>query len=196
MASSAEQNVELLQPHDNMQARLIPHCLWYHITFRCHEIFGMMSQMSPVIKWYSIISWGINSSPPGQNGHHFPDDIFKCIFMNEKFCILIRISLKFVPKGPINNIPALVQIMACRLIGAKPLFEPMLIQFTDAYMRHQGEMSWIKHTLHWCQMGVKASQFTCLSAVCSAVQWGWHQRKHQSCTSLVTAGFSHKGPVM
>ena len=37
----------------------------------------------------------VNSSPPGQNGRHFPDDIFKCIFMNEKFCIFIQISLKF-----------------------------------------------------------------------------------------------------
>ena len=50
----------------------------------------------------------VNSSPLGQNGRHFPDDIFKCIFMNEKFCILIQISLKFVPRGPINNIPALI----------------------------------------------------------------------------------------
>ena len=36
------------------------------------------------------------------------DDIFKCIFLNEKLCILIRISLKFAPKGPIDNNPALV----------------------------------------------------------------------------------------
>ena len=43
----------------------------------------------------------INSSPPGQNGCHFADNIFRCIFVNEKFCILIKISLKFVPKGPI-----------------------------------------------------------------------------------------------
>ena len=50
--------------------------------------------------------------------------------------ILITISLNFVPKCSINNIPALVQIMACRLFGAKPLSEPMLIRFTDAYMRH------------------------------------------------------------
>ena len=48
-----------------------------------------------------------NLSPPGQNGHHFAD-VFKCIFMNEKFCISIKISLKFVPKGPIDNNPALV----------------------------------------------------------------------------------------
>ena len=43
-----------------------------------------------------------------QNGRHFTDDIFRCIFVNEKFCILIKISLKFVPKGPTDNNPALV----------------------------------------------------------------------------------------
>ena len=48
----------------------------------------------------------INSSPPGQNGRHFQDDIFRRIFLNEKPCILIKISLKFAAKGPIN--PALV----------------------------------------------------------------------------------------
>ena len=80
--------------------------------------------------WWPIVQSkhynSFNSSPPGQNGRYFPDDIFKCIFMNEKFCILIWISLKFVPKGPINNIPALVQIMAWRRSGVKPLSEPML----------------------------------------------------------------------
>ena len=45
----------------------------------------------------------VNSSPPGQNGRHFSDDIFKCIFMNKKFCILIQISLKFGPKGSIGS---------------------------------------------------------------------------------------------
>ena len=49
-----------------------------------------------------------NSSPPQQNGRLLADDIFRCIFMNEKFCILI----KFVPEGPIDNNAALVQIMA------------------------------------------------------------------------------------
>ena len=51
---------------------------------------------------------GFNSSPLGQNGHHFTDDNFRCIFVDENFCILIRISLKFVPKGPIDNNPALI----------------------------------------------------------------------------------------
>ena len=63
-------------------------------------------------------------------------DIFKCIFLNEKFCILFKISVEFVAKGPIDNIPALVQIMAWRRIGAKPLSEPMLTRIIDAFMRH------------------------------------------------------------
>ena len=50
----------------------------------------------------------ISTHLPGQNGRHFTDDIFSCIFVNEKFCILIKISLKFVPEGPIDNDPALI----------------------------------------------------------------------------------------
>ena len=53
--------------------------------------------------------------------------IFKSIFLNEIVSISIIISLKFIPKGPINNIPALVQIMEWHLPGDKPLSEPMMI---------------------------------------------------------------------
>ena len=49
----------------------------------------------------------VNSSPPEQNGCHFTNNIFRCIFVYEKFSILIKISLKFVPKGPIDNNQAL-----------------------------------------------------------------------------------------
>ena len=62
-----------------------------------------------------------------QNGRHFTDDTFKCVSLNENIWIVISISLKFVPKGPINNIPALVQIMAWRRPGDKPLSEPMMV---------------------------------------------------------------------
>ena len=48
----------------------------------------------------------------------------------------LKISLKFVPRSPINHNPALVQVMAWRRTGTKPLPEPMLSQLTDAYMRH------------------------------------------------------------
>ena len=77
-----------------------------------------------------------DSSPPGQNGRHFADNIFKCIFFNEKFHILIQISLKFVLKIAIDIKSALVQIMAWHGIGDKPLFEPMIAEFSDAYMGH------------------------------------------------------------
>ena len=50
----------------------------------------------------------VNSSPPGQNGHHFADDTFVSILVYENLCILIEISLKFVPKGPIDNNTAFV----------------------------------------------------------------------------------------
>ena len=62
---------------------------------------------------------------PRQNGHYFPDDIFKCIFLNENIRISTKISLKLVPNVPINNITALVQTMAWRCPGDKPLSEPM-----------------------------------------------------------------------
>ena len=49
-----------------------------------------------------------NSFHPGQNGHDFTDDVFGSIFVNEKICFAIQISLKFFPNGYINNKPALI----------------------------------------------------------------------------------------
>ena len=70
----------------------------------------------------------VNTLRPRQNGRHLADDIFKCIFFIENVWIPIKNSLKFVPRGPINNIPALVQIMAWRRPGDKPLYEPMMFR--------------------------------------------------------------------
>ena len=64
------------------------------------------------------------------------DDILKCIFMNENNRIMIQISVKFVRRSPTDNKPALVKVMAWHRTGNKPLPEPMLTQFTDAYMQH------------------------------------------------------------
>ena len=69
----------------------------------------------------------INTLRLRQNGRHFPDDIFKCVFLNENEWIQIKISLKFVPKGQINNIPSLLQKMAWRQPGDKPLPEVMMV---------------------------------------------------------------------
>ena len=69
----------------------------------------------------------LNTLRTRRNRRHFADDIFKCILLNETVLISTKISLKFIPKGLINNIPALVQIMAWRRPGDKPLSEPMMI---------------------------------------------------------------------
>ena len=72
-------------------------------------------------------SFRINTLRPRQNGRHFAYDIFNCILLNENVWVMIENPLKFVPTGPINNIPALVQIMAWCRPGDKPLSEPMLV---------------------------------------------------------------------
>ena len=64
------------------------------------------------------------------------DDIFKWIFLNENDRILIQISLKYIPRSPIDNKPVLVQVKARRLTGDKLLPEPMMTQFIDTYMWH------------------------------------------------------------
>ena len=69
----------------------------------------------------------INTLRPRQNCRHFAD-IFKCIFLNENVRILLRISLKFVPKLRSNqHYSSTVQIMAWRRPDAKPLCEPMMV---------------------------------------------------------------------
>ena len=95
--------------------------LWHHcrLTDILHGICGTGKQGPFSIydiasKWNHMLSCQLRydiikgSSPPGQYVRHFADDIFKCIFINEKSCILIWISLKFFPKCPIDNKSSLV----------------------------------------------------------------------------------------
>ena len=63
---------------------------------------------------YKTGSRSINKLRSGLDGCQYHDDIFKYILLNENIWNSIEISLKFVLKGPIDNIPALVQIMAWR----------------------------------------------------------------------------------
>ena len=78
----------------------------------CGSLFSKIAFCVKSTFWYQKqckssgnLAHYFNSFPPGQNGRHFADDIFRCLFVNEKFWILIENSLKFVP---IDNIPALV----------------------------------------------------------------------------------------
>ena len=93
-----------------------------------------------------------------QNGRHLPDDIFKCISFNENVWISIEISLKFVRKGSINNIPALVLIMAWRRPGDKPLSGLMMVRL----LRHIciTQPQWVNCTCH--KWSVRCASFCCL----------------------------------
>ena len=88
----------------------------------------------------------LNTLRPRQNGRHFAGDTFNRIFVNENVRISIKISLKFVPKGPINNNPALVQIMAWRRPGDKPLSEPMMVRSLTHICVTRPQ--WVKPPLH------------------------------------------------
>ena len=79
----------------------------------------------------------INTLRPKQNGLYFTDDTFKRIYLNENVRICIKISLKLVPVGQINNIPALVQIIVWR----QAIIWTNDGQFIDAYMCDLASMS-------------------------------------------------------
>ena len=108
--------------------RRAPECIFmckvfWSITMRSWTIWEMTCSI-----WQSEAIFSYNCFRYGQViTCQFPDDIFKWIFLNENIWISIEISLKFVLKGPINNIPALVQIMTWRRPVDKPLSEPMMI---------------------------------------------------------------------
>ena len=70
----------------------------------------------------------INTLRPRQNGRHFPYDIFKWILLYENVWISVNISLKFVLRGPSNNIPTLVRVMTWRRPGDKPLSGQMMVR--------------------------------------------------------------------
>ena len=99
------------------------------MKFRCvtlfYTIFISIGRTVPLFN--PLRAHAVNTLRPRHNGRHFADDIFKCFFLNENVWIPIKFSLKFVPKVPINNIPALVRIMAWRRPGDKPLSEPIMV---------------------------------------------------------------------
>ena len=100
--------------------QLIMSLLWRHISVTASQIVGSetvllinglfgltkknINGLHDLYQYWFVV----NTLRPRQNGRHFADDIFKCIFLNENEWSLFMISLKFVPKVRINNIPALV----------------------------------------------------------------------------------------
>ena len=112
------------------------------------------------VLWCVVVMF--NTFRPRQNGHRFADDNFKRIFLNENVRILIKISLKFVPEGPINNIPALVQIMAWRRSGDKPLSEPIMVSLRThicvirpQWVNKVNIVTTVFNLVFWCAMTLK-----------------------------------------
>ena len=110
---------------------------WTLLSGINRSIIEWHSGLDKLILWLSnttnsciyihIYIFRFNSLRPRRYRRHFTDAIFKCIFLNENEWISLRISLKFVPKVRINNIPSLVQIMAWCRPGDKQLSEPIVV---------------------------------------------------------------------
>ena len=107
----------------------------------------------------------LNTLRPRQDGRYFADDVLKCIFLNENVWISLKIPLKFVSRGPNNNIPALVQIMAWRRPGDKPLSEPMLVfvptHICITWPQWVNKIDNLNH-IHMWQMSLQLSLFNSL----------------------------------
>ena len=93
--------VLLPRPEDTRGTRPIP---WLLVCW-------LFASPSPQWPWYWLCK--INVSLPSTA---ISRTTFRYIFTNENICILIRISLKFVPMGPIDNTWALVHVMGWRRI--------------------------------------------------------------------------------
>ena len=105
-------------------------CGWKSVHGWCNQT--LLKESATFVKIHRrVIPWAwhltVDTLRPRQDGRYFADDVLKCIFLNENVWILLKMSLKFVPKDPINNIPALVQIMAWCRPDDKPLSEPILV---------------------------------------------------------------------
>ena len=140
--------------HHNFDNRNLNYAITVQIL---HSILMMKYHIVIHIRWSIMLLWFcynsqhffLNTLRQRQNSCHFADNIFKSILLNENIWISIDISLNFVPKGQINNMPILGQIMACCIGSDKCLvstrWQAIIYtndgQFTDTYMHHSASMS-------------------------------------------------------
>ena len=151
---------EWVQERRNSIANALEFCLsWTNPSKSGHDILHnswVLAKLlrSPICwndlhttRWVCIkqLNLFINTFRPRQDGRHFPDDIFNYIFLNENAWISIKISLKFVPKGPVNNIPSSVQIMA-------PIKRQAIIWTNDGLVYWHIYVTWpqlVKSNVRW-----------------------------------------------
>ena len=149
---------------------------WLHLLFNLRVIgnhnpnFNKALYILPLVLGYG---WLVIRLRVRQEGWHFPDDIFKCIFLNENVWISIRISLNFVSKSLINSIPALVQIMAWRRSGDKPLLETVM----DKSLTHScvTRPQWVKaQILRGCyQLSISYNHYGFNESLLMKWSWDW-----------------------
>ena len=109
--------------------------IWYDILLFCCEFRYRNSVHNYTLpaghksnhREISLGSERINILRPRQNSRHFADEIFKCIFLLENILTWINVLLNFVPKGLVDSIVTLIQIMTCRQLGDKPLSETKMV---------------------------------------------------------------------
>ena len=132
-------------------------------------LMGFFFQFScvPLVYYQGNTIYTLRARP---NGRYFPDDILKCIFWNGNVWIPLKSSLKFVPKGPINNIPELVQIMACRRPCDKPLSQPILASLLTHIC-----VTWLQYIID-CDWYTTFRLGKCrqLLLLLRCVNWFWH----------------------
>ena len=112
---------------------------------RAHYDVIVMCTISSMVLDETYAAYIVTSFLLSNVTHWGPDKIaaiFKCIFLNENVWILHTISLNCVPKVRINNIPALVQIMAWRRPDDSPISEPMMIRLLPRICVTQ--LQWVK----------------------------------------------------
>ena len=120
-----------LKFHSNIPRvnKLMPHCdnpKWWELQNKFKTLLNLYQQNN-----IDILVFQVDTLRPRRNRRLFANNIFKCILLNENILISIKISLKFIPKGTINNIPALVQIMAWHQPGDKPYASLGLNELTN-----------------------------------------------------------------
>ena len=151
------------------------------VNFLLSSCWVGLEFFSEVMATFNHVGGSFNTFRPRQNGRHFPADIFKLIFVNEIIWISIKISLRFVPRGRINNIPALVQIMAWRRPGDKPLSEPMMVsilthicvtrpQWVNIFMATTGD-DWIIPSFRIWDYMLHVEHVSCVITNCGQHQW-------------------------
>ena len=98
---------------------------------RCHICQNTVDVIS---SWFKKIFVNINTLRPTQNDRCFADEVLEYNLLKGHVWISPKISLKFVPKGQMNNIPALVHVMPWHQSGDRPLYEPVMVNYWRIYV--------------------------------------------------------------